>query len=245
MYGIGIDIGSTYTKYCILGDDGQFALKSEKTPIRQSAFFSEKQRSLEEAYPQSRAVSCGYGKQNYGAMRNVNELTALARGADYVGVGRGLILDIGGQDTKLVRQRQGRLEEFFVNEKCAAGSGLFLSNVLHLLDMPFETIDLTGRGKPCITLSSVCAVFAQSELVRCLADNVPAGEIVCAVIWQILKKAETLLAKTDGSELLLSGGLTAIKGFAQFAQLALNKTCSVSPYSRYLSAIGCAALARE
>lgn len=241
MYSVGVDIGSTYTKYCVMNDEKIEKLFCEKTPIRQKEYFENKVCELLSEYPNARIVSCGYGKGNISSVKRINELTALARGVGYVCPERDLALDIGGQDTKIIRQKNGQLKEFFVNDKCAAGSGIFLSNVLNMLGEDFDSIDLAGAKEPEIHLSSVCAVFAQSEIVEIISKNSPGGStIIDSVIWQIFKKAVPLLDKVVGDELLLSGGLSEIKGIESFASLALGKSIKSCPNGRYFSAIGAA-----
>ncbi len=244
MYRVGIDVGSSYTKYCVMGEPGtEPSLFLERTPLAQKTYFAGKLGELKETYGEISVVSCGYGKKNVAGMRNVNELTALARGSFWASPESELVLDIGGQDTKVIRQEAGKLKEFFVNDKCAAGSGMFLSNTCGLLGIPFEGIDLVGAGRPAVRLSSVCAVFAQSEIVELLAEDTPPGEILRAVIWQILIQAGALLGKVKDGPVLLSGGLTQIRGFREYAQLALGRECRMAEHGNYLSAAGCAQLA--
>lgn len=240
MYRIGIDVGSTYTKYCIMNACKIMDLYTEPTPVRQKQYFEKQCASLEKQYPGVVMVSCGYGKKNIRAVKNMNELTALSRGSYYAAPDINLVLDIGGQDTKIVWQEHGRLKKFFINDKCAAGSGMFLQNILKLLEKNIDEIDLTGKGRPEIHLSSVCAVFAQSEIVELIADNQQEDAIIDAVIWHILVKAKQLLGKVEYSPVLLSGGITQIKGFREFAETALERECQISKYSAYLSALGCA-----
>lgn len=241
MYSIGVDIGSTYTKYCVMKDGKIERMFCDKTPVRQKEYFEAKVNVLLSEYPDAKIVSCGYGKENISSVRSINELTALAMGVNYIRPDCELILDIGGQDTKVIRQENGRLTDFFVNEKCAAGSGLFLANVLNMLGERFDSIDLTRAKEPEIRLSSICAVFAQSEIVEIIAKSSPESEkIVEAVIWQIFKKAVPLLDKVTGDSILLSGGFSIIKGVAAFMSLALGKTVIAAPANRYFSAIGAA-----
>lgn len=240
MFSIGADIGSTYTKYCIMKDKKIEKLFFEKTPIDQKEYFSAKVEELFRQYPEAKIVSCGYGRENIQSVKCINELTALARGTNYICPECELIFDIGGQDTKIIRQQNGKLKEFFVNDKCAAGSGIFLSNVLNMLQEDFSSIDLTGAKEPEIHLSSVCAVFAQSEIVE-LIPKIPKKDVITqAVIWHIFKKTMPLLGKVEGSKILLSGGLSQINGIADFAGLALGKTFINSEMGRYFSAIGAA-----
>ena len=246
---IGIDIGSTYTKYCILeteengegGRDGnEPELFCERTPIMQKEYFEKKLIELREKYGDCPVVTCGYGRKNAGSGRNISELTALAMGAAYRYPESYAVLDIGGQDTKLVCHRNGKIEKFFLNEKCAAGSGMFLGNTLNLLNIPFETINLRGTDRSEIRLSSVCAVFAQSEIVELIAGGTEPMEIVYAVIEQVLIQAKTLLGKTDYREVLLSGGLTRIPGIGEYAERILGVNVTAAEDGSYLAAMGCA-----
>lgn len=243
MFGIGIDVGSAYTKYCVMNDAWEMRLSFEKTPVCQREYFVQKEILLRKEYPNCRIVSCGYGRENVSSFQKENELIALSKGVGYVCPETQLVLDIGGQDTKLIRLEKGVLKEFFINDKCAAGSGSFLTETLNQMGVKFGEIDLATYSEPRITLSSVCAVFARSELVRYLAEDVPVETLIGAVIWQILKKTEALLDKTQDGKLLLSGGLTGLKGFCEYAQKALKRDCFVDHYSNYFSAIGCALMA--
>lgn len=244
MSGIGIDIGSTYTKVCVLGEGETIeALCSEGTPVRQKEYFAEKLRSLRESYGVLPVVSCGYGRRNIDGSRTVSELSALAAGVDRLAPEAETVLDIGGQDTKLIRQREGKLLSFFVNDKCAAGCGMFLENTLHRLNIPFAALDLRDGRLPDLRLSSTCAVFAQGEIVERIAQGVPEDVILRAVLVQILTQAKALLSKADCEEVYLSGGLTRIPGIASYAQDVLEKPVKVTENAAYLSAIGCAVLA--
>ena len=240
MCRIGIDVGSSYTKYCVMEEEGEPILFLEKTPLAQKQYFVRKLQDLRETYGDISVISCGYGKNNVAGLKRINELTALAAGSFYAYAGPQIVLDIGGQDTKVIYQEKGKLREFFVNDKCAAGSGAFLSNICNLLEIPFETINLNEAEKPAVKLSSVCAVFAQSEIVELLAADTPPEEILRAVIWHILIQAAMLMGKVQDGPVLLSGGLSQIEGIEAYAQLALDRECFVVRNGSYLSAIGCA-----
>lgn len=243
---LGIDVGSTYTKYCVMEQNGGapvLTFSSERTPVLQREHFRRRIPELRGRYGGCPVVSCGYGRRNTGGVRTVTELTALAAGAAFLCPDSYAVLDIGGQDTKLICQEGGRLRRFFVNEKCAAGSGLFLGNVLNLLGMEFQEIDLTRQVQPEVRLSSVCAVFAQSEIVELIAEGVSGKAIVQGVIAQVLSQAKALLGKAECGEVTLSGGLTAIPGIGGYAEGILGVKVTVPEDGRYLSAAGCAVLA--
>ena len=245
MRRIGVDVGSTYTKYCVLDDTGRMEVYAERTPVRQREYFAAKLPALRAAYGDCPVMTCGYGRKNIAHDRTVTELTALAAGAGRQCPEADGVLDIGGQDTKLICQKNGKLKTFFVNDRCAAGSGLFLGNILRLLEMDFGELDLTGCSLPSLQLNSVCAVFAQTEIVEQIAAGADGTEIVHAVVAQILAQARTLLGKAAPERLALSGGLTQIPGIGPFAEKILQRAVVVPEYGAYLSAIGCAVLADQ
>ena len=117
---------------------------------------------------------------------------------------------------------------------------MFLENTLRLLQVDFQNIDTELSGQPEIRLSSVCAVFAQSEIVELIAAGVPETHIIHAVLWQILTQARALLGKMECRELALSGGLARIPAIRGLAEQVLEKKVTVPENAPYLSAIGCA-----
>ena len=239
MYRLGIDIGSTYTKYCLLEEnDGNMRLFSEKTPIHQKECFEKILCKLKNEYDIRTISSCGYGKKNVFSMKTISEIVALAEGINYANPELRTVLDIGGQDTKVVSQKSGKVSEFFLNDRCAAGSGMFLYNTLNLLQIRFEDIDLTNVYEPVVRISSICAVFAQTEIVQMIANNVESEQIIIAVLWSIFKQAKAVLNKVNDKCICLSGGLAKIKGISTFASSVLDRDIMILPESNYLAAIG-------
>jgi predicted CoA-substrate-specific enzyme activase len=218
-------------------------LFQEKTPIRQFEYFEFKIHELKGLYKDNtNIISCGYGKKNVAGLKTTNELTALARGAYYFYPEESFILDIGGQDTKIIRQEKGNLKEFFLNDKCAAGSGLFLCNVVNMFGKSLEDMALVPYNQMTIKLSSTCSVFAQSEIVEFIADNVDKDMIFSAVVFQILTQAKKLLSKVNCERLVLSGGLTKILDIKEYAENIFNVECVMGEQNAYLAAVGCAKL---
>ena len=248
MYSIGIDVGSTYAKYCILDEQSKILnLWSEQTPVRQKAYFADKLQEMGKQYPGSKIVSCGYGRKNIGGQRTVSELTALAVGVNRECPQYRTVLDIGGQDTKIIEQENGKLRQFFLNDKCAAGCGMFLKNTLDMLKLDFHQVSLPDEtlGVPALRLSNICAVFAQSEIVEAIAQDLPPEVIIQAVVYQILNQAKRLVQKTADGPIVLSGGLTHIQGIGRLAEQILGCPVSIPKYAPYLSAIGCAVLGEK
>lgn len=243
MSSIGIDIGSTYTKYCVLDSSDIVMLSSERTPVLQKDYFEKKLGELNSLYPGAPAVSCGYGKNNAGAGKTVSELVALAAGAGMIAPEYDVVLDIGGQDTKIIVCGNGKLKEFFVNDKCAAGCGMFVANSTNLLQQEFSDITLEGSDEPSVKLSSTCAVFAQTEITKLIADNVKPEDIMKGVIWQVLVQSKALLSKVRCERILFTGGLSQIPGIERYASSVFGFPVTIPDNSPYLSAIGAAIIA--
>lgn len=241
MYRIGVDIGSTYTKYCVLNTDSfEQTLFMEKTEAYQKDYFSKKVVELRKEYPCAEVISCGYGRENIASVKTINELSALAIGVNSRYPEYETVLDIGGQDSKVICQKNGKLQKFYLNDRCAAGSGMFLMNTLSYLGMEYKDIDLSKVGSEPVHLSSVCAVFAQSEVVRLVADNTPPNDIIYAVLWHILSQSKNLVDKVDAKQLLITGGMTNILGIDKICEKALGMECIIAEDGSHLAAIGCA-----
>jgi predicted CoA-substrate-specific enzyme activase len=230
--GGGVDreeFGQTHTYY------------SERTPVRQRECFDAKLAELRRSYPDCVIVSCGYGRHNFDSLKTITELAALATGLEHVAPGTQIALDIGGQDTKTIRQIHGKVREFFINDKCAAGSGMFLTNVLHTLGIPFEDIELCETD---VKLSATCAVFAQTEIVGLIADGVTPEDIVSATLRLLFLQGRVLLEKLGSSaSVALCGGLTQIQGIRPFAERWLERSIILPDQAQYLAALGCALMA--
>ncbi len=241
MFKIGIDVGSTFTKYCILDEDDQIVkLFSEKSPVHQIEYFEKKLADVESEYQTNRIAACGYGRKNVSVGKKINELIALAKGSESVAPDMSVILDIGGQDTKIIVQHNGKLEKFFINDKCAAGSGRFLSNVCNMLNIELKDINLLPISDVKLKLSSVCAVYAQSEIVELIANNVHEDIIISSVVEQILFQSKSIFDKVECKSVLLSGGMTRINGIKSYAESVLGKKCIIKENNAFLSALGCA-----
>lgn len=239
MYRIGIDVGSSFTKYCVMSEEQIIMLECEETPIRQAEYFEKKVEELTDRFPNAVIIACGYGRDNVEGLRTVNELSALARGIEYMLPGSEILIDIGGQDAKIIRQENGRLKEFFLNDKCAAGSGIFLNSICSLLKVPLKEINLDAVDSE-VKISSVCAVFAQTEVVRLISQNVPESVIIKAIIIHILEKAGALLKNVKTDRIVFTGGLAEIDGIDQLARQIWNMQCETVQNGQFLAAIGCA-----
>jgi predicted CoA-substrate-specific enzyme activase len=227
----GIDIGSTTSKAIILKGDsiaacyiGQSTVTPKKTA--EIVFTEALSRAGLDREQVSYVVGTGYGRAKVDfADLSVSEITCHARGAHFLLPEVRTIIDIGGQDTKVIRiDKGGMLEEFAMNDKCAAGTGRFLEFMARSLGM---TIDEMVRiyfeeGSP-VVISSICSVFAESEVISMINDEVPIPSIVKGIHKSVAVKVMTLVRRVGmEKDIILTGGVAKNKGVADALERELG-----------------------
>ncbi len=183
----GIDSGSTSTDVVIMNPKGEI-VASVIIPTGGGAALSA-EKSLKEALDQAglkeeqilRTITTGYGRAYIEAGDDsITEITCHAKGAHYLHPEVRTIIDIGGQDSKAIRVNEnGEVQNFLMNDKCAAGTGRFLEMMGRALGVPMsEMSDLDAQWKESVTISSMCTVFAESEVVSLVAQNKAVPDII-------------------------------------------------------------------
>lgn len=186
-----------------------------------------------------RCISTGYGRNNVNLsdFTPINEIKAHVYGAVYqLDIKDFILLDIGGQDVKVVKVEKGLATDLELNEKCAASCGRFLENMANVLEV--EIRDLYKYHKNPIELSSTCAVFSESELIGKIAEGVSLDNLCAGVNYSMFKRIEPMLDNFRGSKLVLSGGVarnTAIKTYLE----SIYKEVIVLKEPQLNGAIGC------
>ncbi len=239
LYVAGLDIGSTYTKAIVLNDKREVV----GTAVRRTGF--KLAQAAEAAFDEllknsglDRSVityvaATGYGRFTV-PFRNtqVTELTAHARAAVHLFPDTRTILDIGGQDIKAIKiDAEGRVKAFRLNDKCAAGTGAFLEKTARYLGI--TTADLgpyAMRSTKPVQISSVCAVFAESEVINHLSNGIPAEDIVMGAMVALGGRAIQLMRRV-GIEpgYMLTGGMTRNVAMVNALELSLKAKLNVAP----------------
>ena len=248
FYGVGIDIGSTCAKTIAIDPDGQICVRDLRPTgwssvdtaesIRQS--LAEKGITSENA----RFVATGYGRISVPfADKCVTEITCHAKGAIRLFGQLSLnVIDIGGQDTKLIVITDGAVSEFVMNDKCSAGTGRFLEVMANTLSMsPGELCTLAEGGSE-TKISSLCTVFAESEVINLIGRGTPRENIAYAVVDSIVQKVRTQSGKVrfNDGPLCLTGGLCDFPYVMTTLSGAFGKEVLTDPDARYAGALGAA-----
>ena len=189
-----------------------------------------------------RVAATGYGRVGIDfAHKKITEITCHAAGADYLLPEVRTIIDIGGQDSKVISVENGKVVSFQMNDKCAAGTGRFLEMSAHRMGIDLSDFPkLLEEGK-CCSLSSMCAVFADSEIVSLLAAGKSREEIAGGIVQSVVTRVMALAGRIGiESPILLTGGLAHLEGLRNVLEQQTGYPVNVSHYSRYAGAIGAA-----
>jgi predicted CoA-substrate-specific enzyme activase len=164
-----------------------------------------------------KAISTGYGKNNTDLLMftPINEIKAHVYGGMYqTGLKDFILLDVGGQDVKVVKVEKGITTDLELNEKCAASCGRYLENMANVLEISLD--DMSKYHDNPVELNSTCAVFSESELIGKIAEGISMDRLCSGVNYSLYKRLQPLLRKFKGKKLVLTGGVannTAIKKY--------------------------------
>ncbi|MDR0377118.1 MAG: acyl-CoA dehydratase activase [Spirochaetaceae bacterium] len=252
----GIDCGSAFCKGALLLNGNILALASRPTGWNVA---ETGRRILEELAAKGcggtfngetpaglRLAATGYGRERIpGADLTLTEISAHARGAEFLCPGVRTVIDIGGQDGKVIAVEDGRARDFQMNDKCAAGSGRFLEMVVRRLELDsamMEELLALGKEAP---LNSVCAVFAESEIIGLLAAGVSREEIIGGAVVSLSRRIAALAGRMGVfPPAAMTGGLSGSAGIRAVLSRVLGVELRPVPHGVYAGAIG-AALAGE
>jgi predicted CoA-substrate-specific enzyme activase len=243
----GIDIGSRYIKYVVLEDtelSGVYKLETGYDPLGTCRDLMDKTRP-------DRILATGYGRhllQTHHAVETVTEIRAVARGARAVFSACRTIIDIGGQDTKVVQlDENGVVAHFEMNDRCAAGTGRFLEIMAKTLGF-----DLTAFGDHCLgngdnlTISSLCTVFAESEVISLIARGAKREAIAMAIHQSIANRVVSLAKRVGVKDaVVFAGGCARNRCLQSIFEKKLQQPILVAENPDILSAYGAALMARR
>ena len=249
MLVLGIDSGSTTTKGVLLENN-----RILKTIIEPTGF--NPQKTMENIYKSLSmdndvyAVTTGYGRQLLdNADKSITEITCHAKGATFLCKGIDAVIDIGGQDSKAIMlNSDGMVVDFLMNDKCAAGTGRFIEVMMKILHQDIKNIDSFINDKLAIKISSMCTVFAESEVISLLANNNEPANIAKGVIDSICIRTANFARKmpiTTNSKVFFSGGLAQSKEIKMLLEEKLNCEIVTHEYSQFVGAIGAAVIGNQ
>lgn len=249
MFYVGIDIGSTASKVCILENESikeTFVLPTGWSSVETANNIKSRLDELAIDKNNSKIVATGYGRVSVPyADKTVTEITCHGKGAYYLFGEDCTVIDIGGQDTKVITVQNGNITNFTMNDKCAAGTGRFLELMANTLGFNIvEMCKKSQEGKE-TTISSMCTVFAESEVISLIGSGKKREDIACGVVDSITSKVKSLCQKhSDSFSYFLSGGLSENPYIVKKLSEKLGSSIKTDKLGRYAGAIGAALVAR-
>lgn len=246
---LGVDLGSTSIKFVGVDDSGAIVWEYREPTypgmIRQVARADYKQL----IGPNVKAVcATGYGRKNLNWADSVTtEIICQARGIANLYKDAQTVIDIGGQDTKLISLKDSRVAHFLMNDKCAAGTGRFIEKVADILNCSLEELAGTPPGAgPVLPINSTCAIFAETEIISMVAQGKGAGEIANSVYYSLAGRiANSVQVLGLKQKVVLTGGLGGHRSLVYWMEKVLRCKVYVPAVSQYSAAYGAALLARE
>ena len=246
---MGIDVGSTASKCVILKDGSEIVAKSlvavgtgTSGPSRAIAQVLENAGMTREQM--DFVLATGYGRNSLDGLADMqmSELSCHAKGAAFLFPNVRTVVDIGGQDVKVIEIENGMMKNFVMNDKCAAGTGRFLDVMARVLEVKVEELgDLGDKSTKEVGISSTCTVFAESEVISQLANGVKRPDLVAGICRSVASRVAALARRAGVTEqVCLSGGVARNDAVRQALSDELNVPVSVDPLAQYFGAIGAA-----
>lgn len=249
IYTMGVDVGSTTSK-CLVLKNGTDVVGSAIIPAGTGTSGPARAvaSALEQAGLQREQISAltatGYGRNTFeGADYVVSELSCHAMGAAVTFPGVRTVIDIGGQDAKVMSMTpQGKLDRFIMNDKCAAGTGRFLDVMARILELDVNDLgEKDAQATEVIKISSTCTVFAESEVISQLAKNVNICDLVAGINASVAARTASLVKRLGLVEpVAMTGGVARNPGVVRALERELNTQIQVSPEAQLNGAFGAA-----
>ncbi|MEA1970084.1 MAG: acyl-CoA dehydratase activase [Thermodesulfobacteriota bacterium] len=250
----GIDIGSITAKTAILADGRVLGTRVIFTGYnaRQAGknVFDDLLRELGmEASSIEKIVSTGYGRNNVEfADRAITEIICHGAGAYYLNPEIRSIIDVGGQDSKVLTiDSDGKVKDFAMNDKCAAGTGRFLEVMARALESDLDDFGVVSlKSDSPSKISSICTVFAESEVVSLIAKGENRGDIIAGIHESVASRISSLARRVGVKEpVMMTGGVARNIGVVRALEKALGVSIKVSEFAQVNGAVGAAVMAAK
>lgn len=248
----GIDMGSRSVKIVLLAD-GEVAQSKVLETVnfyREYGRRNEGQLSVDFSALGfgniGTVVATGYGRNTLDVAGGIviPELKAHMIGAIWqTGLKDFTLLDLGGQDSKVVKVRKGKMVGFETNDKCAASTGRYLENMATVLGITLE--ELSQYSEHPVELSSTCAIFGESELIGRIVEGYQVAELAAGVNYTIYKRIKPMLTTLASENVIFTGGVALGVALKGIIEQELGVTVLVPKYPQLNGAIGCAVYAQE
>ena len=250
----GIDVGAATAKTVILNERGVIVGSSiaptgpNVVEIAKKVFRVSLDKAGVSADRVGRIVATGYGRNSVDfADQAVTEITCHAKGAAHVIPETKMIIDIGGQDSKAIRvSEEGTVSDFVMNDKCAAGTGRFFEVMAGVLELSLEELGFVSlTAESVCKISSICTVFAESEVISLRAERQRVEDIIAGIHSSCAKRICAMASQIGiTSPVVFTGGVAKNKGMQKALEEEFNTQLIIPEEPQLMGALGAALIAR-
>ena len=255
IFTMGIDVGSTASKCVILKDGSEIVAKSlvavgtgTSGPSRAIAQVLENAGMTREQM--DFVLATGYGRNSLDGLADMqmSELSCHAKGAAFLFPNVRTVVDIGGQDVKVIEIENGMMKNFVMNDKCAAGTGRFFEAMARSFELSlpeFSKLSLTAKNV--IPITAQCTVFAESEVITLVGEGKPMDEIAAGIEMAVAKRCFVMAKKAGATDsITLTGGCAKNDGLKEAIEHVLKlKVVNLKTDPQLMGALGAAEYARQ
>ena len=254
IFTMGIDVGSTASKCVIIKDGKELVAKSlvavgtgTSGPARAIAEVLENAGMTREQMDY--VLATGYGRNSLDGLadQQMSELSCHAKGAAFLFPEVRTVIDIGGQDVKVIEIENGIMKNFVMNDKCAAGTGRFLDVMARVLEVNVEDLDELGdQSTREIGISSTCTVFAESEVISQLAVGTDKRDIIAGIHRSVAGRVSGLCNRVGVRDMVvMTGGVAQNHGIVKALENQIGHEIHLSPLTQFNGALGAALFGYE
>lgn len=247
---VGIDIGSTAAKTVVVGKKNlKFVLPTGWSGKKTAEEIKKRllSKGIDVNDENVKIAATGYGRKAvYYADYTATEITCHGIGAGKIFGKNCTVIDVGGQDTKVISVLNGKVTDFVMNDKCAAGTGKFVEIMANRLGVEIdELFDLAQKGGN-LKISSLCTVFAETEVINYIGEGHEQQDIAFAVADSVASKVALMCRnKIYSDKIVLTGGLSEIKYFAKILGEKIGTEVFPLEHGRFAGAVGAAMVAKK
>lgn len=246
---LGIDLGSAYTKFTVIDEEKNILFRYIlKTLNRDKVAAKHIVNAIHEEFPIKFSCATGYGRKNFSDADIIKtEINCAAEGTNEILFGQKNILDIGGEDIKVIRcDKEGRVENFYLNDKCAAGTGAFLTEIAERAGIDIKEMSrLASQSEYKQELNSFCTVFAKTEITKWIFDGVPIDNLAKGIYLSIGNRVAKMRIDS-GIPIVMIGGVIAHHPFLKnMLEEKFRQKIIVLEEPQHTVSLGAALIARE
>ncbi|MBI2966308.1 MAG: 2-dehydropantoate 2-reductase [Bacteroidetes bacterium] len=248
-YFLGVDLGSAYTKFTVINEEEQIVFQSAlKTLNRDKIAVRHVMNAINSEYPLKASCATGYGRKHFPDANSVKtEINCAAAGVSKYFRGAKNIIDIGGEDIKVIKcNADDNIENFYLNDKCAAGTGSFIVEVAERADISIaEMSHLASKSNFKNELNSFCTVFAKTEIMQWMFDGLPVEDVARGIYISIVNRVGKLRIETSLPVYLIGGVVSFHPYLSKLFTGKFKKECEIIERPQFVSSLGAALFAKK